>query len=84
MPTTTVPDPVNTTAVDFLNRAEGKIQVAHWYLTAYTERDTAQALADINLAIADLESAKAAITTGEARELRRPVDVSPAHEVVDL
>lgn len=74
--TSTVQDPVNTTAVDLLSAAHGKGEVAHFFLVAETDRDTTKAVDWIDRAIADLQSAKDAITTGAARELRRPVDVT--------
>jgi hypothetical protein len=80
MPTTTVSDAVNTTAVDLLSAAHGKGQVAHWFLTANTDRDPAKAVEWIDKAIGDLRSAKDAITTGEPRELRRPAQVTESIE----
>lgn len=84
MPTTTVSDAVNTTAVDLLSAAHGKGQVAHWFLTANTDRDPVKAVEWIDKAIGDLQSAKDAITTGEPRELRRPVAVGQQLLEADL
>jgi hypothetical protein len=82
---TTVPQQaVNSTALDLMSAAHGKEEVAHWFLTSNTDRNPQRAADYLDLAVADLLAAKDAITTGEARELRRPVSVTDTIAAVEL
>ncbi|MCC2033104.1 hypothetical protein [Microbacterium allomyrinae] len=80
-----VPASVNTTAVDMLSSAHGKGEVAHWFLTANPDdRDQQKAIEWIEKSIQDLLKAKDAIVTGQARELRRAVEVTEQITAVEL
>ena len=80
--TSTVQDAVNASAVDKLSAARRKAEVAHYFLVADKDRDTARAVEWIDKAIADLEAAKTLIR--EPRELRRPGGITEQFEGAQL
>lgn len=82
MPTTQiVPVNVGDVVYDHLSTAVAHIQSAQFFVT---QRDHDAVARWIEEATTDLRAASAALVTGEARELRRPVEVTELIEAVDL
>lgn len=84
MSAATLPVPTRNTVYDNLTVARGRVESAQFFTTHETAADPGVAADLIRTAIFALQDALNALTTEQARELRRPVEVTETLAERDL